>query len=64
VVDSKAQAILVWREAEKQFPLAARRLGIGVVKSVDECLDILSKVDTSAAEKPRVVALVMRLLGL
>src|SRR5476649_970552 len=42
VVDSKARAILVWREDEKNLPAAAKRLGIGVVKSVAECLDILT----------------------
>jgi hypothetical protein len=64
VVDSKARAVLVWREGEKQLPIAARRLGIGVVKSVDECLDILTQVDAPASEKPRVVDRVMQLLGL
>lgn len=64
VVDSKARAILVWREGEKQLPIAARRLGVGVVKSVDECLDILTQVDATPAGKPRVVERVMQLLGL
>jgi hypothetical protein len=64
VVDSKARAVLVWREGEKQLPVAARRLGIGVVRSVDECLDILAQVDATPAEKPRVVDRVMQLLGL
>ena len=45
VVDSKARAILIWREDEKQLPAATRRLGIGVVKSVAECLDILTQID-------------------
>ncbi len=45
VVDSKARAILVWRFDEGQLPPGARRLGIGVVKTVRECLDILSQVD-------------------
>jgi hypothetical protein len=64
VVDSKARAILVWREDEKQLPTAARRLGIGVVKSVDEGLAILAKIDLPSPEKPRVVDRVMQLLGL
>jgi hypothetical protein len=64
VVDSKARAVLVWREGEKQLPIAARRLGIGVVKSLDECLDILTQVDAPASEKTRVVDRVMQLLGL
>ena len=64
VVDSKARAILVWREDEKQLPPNTSRLGIGVVKSVAECLDILTQVDTPAPHQPGVVDRVMRLLGL
>ncbi len=64
VVDSKARAILVWREDEKQLPAAARRLGIGVVKSVAECLDILTELDSKERAQPTVVDRVMRLLGL
>src|SRR5262249_46060970 len=41
VVDSKARAILVWREEAKNLPAAARRLGIGAGTSVAEGLDIL-----------------------
>jgi hypothetical protein len=63
VVDSKARAILVWREDESQLPAAAKRLGIGVVKSVGECLDILTQVD-SLRDEPGVLSRVMRLLGL
>jgi len=64
VVDSKARAILVWREDEKQLPAAARRLGIGVVKSVSECLDIITQIDAAGRDDPGVMARVMRLLGL
>ena len=64
VVDSKARAILVWREDEKLLPTAARRLGIGVVRSIDECLDILTQIDVQGPERPRIVDRVMRLLGL
>ena len=64
VVDSKARAILVWREDEKQLPANTSRLGIGVVKSVAECLDILTQVDSPPREQPRVMDRVMRLLGL
>jgi hypothetical protein len=64
VVDSSARAILVWREDEKHLPAAARRLGIGVVKSVAECLDILTQVDSKPRDQPGVMDRVMRLLGL
>jgi hypothetical protein len=65
VVDSKARAILVWREDPEQLPVAAKRLGIGVVTTVAECLDILTQVDSAEArEQPGVMSRVMRLLGL
>jgi hypothetical protein len=63
VVDSKARAILIWRESEKQLPAAAQRLGIGVVKSVAECLDILTQIDAPAGQ-PGMLNRVRRLLGL
>ena len=64
VVDSKARAILVWRDDEKQLPAAARRLGIGVVASVSACLDILTQIDSTSRDEPGMMANVMRLLGL
>ena len=64
VIDSEARAILVWREDQKLLPPAAKRLGIGVVKTVDECLNILAQVDAPPEERPRMMARVMRLLGL
>lgn len=64
VVDSKARAILVWRDDEKHLPASAKRLGIGVVQSVEECLDILTQLDVPAAEKPGMAVRVRRLLGL
>jgi hypothetical protein len=64
VVDSSARAILVWRGDEKHLPSAARRLGIGVVKSVDDCLGILAQVDAQSTDRPTVLDRVMRLLGL
>jgi hypothetical protein len=64
VVDSKARAILVWREDEQMLPGAARRLGIGVLKSVGECLDTLVAIDTPTPQEPGVLARVKRLLGL
>jgi hypothetical protein len=63
VVDSKARAILVWRQDENKLPMAARRLGIGVVRSTSECLDILSQIHDQRGQ-PGVVDRVLRLLGL
>lgn len=64
VADSKARAILVWRADESQLPAAAQRLGIGVVKSVADCLDVLTQMDSATREEPGVMGRVMRLLGL
>lgn len=63
VADSAAHAILVWRDAGKTVPAAAARLGIGVARSVGECLDILTDVDTPA-EKQGFIDRVMQLFGL
>jgi hypothetical protein len=63
VVDSKARAILVSRD-DRQVPGAARRLGIGVVKSVAECLEILAAIDDAAQQEPSMMTRVMRMLGL
>jgi hypothetical protein len=64
VTDSRARAVLVWREKQQGLPTAARRLGIGVVESIAECLNILMQVDTIAPEdKPGVFNRVMRILG-
>jgi hypothetical protein len=63
VADSKARAILVWRPRASRPPAMAKRLGIGVVKSVVDCLDVLTQFDT-ARDDPSVMKRVMRLLGL
>jgi hypothetical protein len=65
VMDSKgARAILIWRNDPAQLPPAAKRLGIGVVKSVSECLDILTQLDGPDKDEPGVMARVKKLLGL
>jgi phosphoglycolate phosphatase-like HAD superfamily hydrolase len=64
VVDSKARAILVWREEEKHVPAATRRLGIGVVKTTGECLDVLGEIDPTSSPRSGLFDRVRRLLGL
>jgi hypothetical protein len=65
VVDSRARAILIWRDELEQVPLATKRLGIGMVTTVAECLDILTQLDSAdAREQPGVMNRVKRLLGL
>jgi hypothetical protein len=60
--ESKARSILVWRAPEQHLPASARRVGIGVVKSVAECLDILTQID--AITRPTMIDKLKRLLGL
>jgi hypothetical protein len=64
LADSTARAILVWRENEQQLPGAAKRLGIGVVRTTSECLDILEQVDAPRADHASVMDRVKQLLGL
>jgi hypothetical protein len=65
VMDSKrARAILVWRGDPALLPPAAQRLGVGVVKSVSQCLDILTQLDGPDKDEPGVMARVKKLLGL
>jgi hypothetical protein len=62
-VECQARAILIWRDGAGQLPAAAQRLGIGVVKTVADCLDILTQLDSSR-EQPGMLSRVKRLLGL
>ena len=64
VVDSRARAILVWRDDQRPPPHAAKRLGIGVVSRVSECLDALVEMDSAPADRPGVLERVMKMLGL
>lgn len=48
---SEARAVLVWREPDEAVPDRARRLGITVVRSVGECLDLLERVDGGASKQ-------------
>lgn len=54
LADSTARAMLMWRSDEKLLPASAKRLGVDIVKSVGECLDILSQTDSSFREQPSV----------
>jgi hypothetical protein len=63
VVDSQAKAILVWRENPKTLPAATQRLGVGIVKSVAECLDVLASVDAPTSDGSSLLSRFKRLLG-
>jgi hypothetical protein len=64
ILDSKARAILVWRESQNGVPPATRRLGIGTVKSMAECLDVLMEADAASGGAPTVMSRIRKLLGL
>jgi phosphoglycolate phosphatase-like HAD superfamily hydrolase len=49
VVDSKARAILICRADQQALPAAIGRLGVAVVKSVADCLDLLVQIDAPAS---------------
>lgn len=63
VADSQAKALLVWRESPDALPAAAQRLGIGIVASVGECLEVLVGVDTHPADGESLLSRFKRLLG-
>jgi hypothetical protein len=64
-IDSKARPILVWRGDEKALPAGAGRLGIGVVRSVGDCLEILTTLDEhNLQQDPSLLARVKKMLGL
>ena len=64
VLESKAGAILVWRGAENSVPASARRMGIGVVSTVEAALAALVEAERSAAEGDGLIDRLRRLLGL
>jgi hypothetical protein len=63
-IDSSARAILVWRGDEDKVPASARQLGIGAVRSIRECLDILERLDEAGTDDPGMLDRLKRLLGL
>ena len=42
IADSKARPILMWRYKVEQVPAATARLGIAVVGTIAECLELLT----------------------
>ena len=63
VVDSQAKPILVWRDRREALPTAAQRLGISIVSTVAECLNILEKAGTQPSATS-MLQRVRRLFGL
>ena len=63
-MESDARAILVWRGVAEVVPASARRLGIGSVSSVAECLSVLDEADRVKRGGGRMLDTFRRLLGL
>ena len=63
-IESKARAILIWRDEENAVPDSARRLGIGGVGSVGACLDLLVAADESDRSDGGLMDRLKRLLKL
>jgi hypothetical protein len=49
-VDSKAKPILIWTGDQRNVPPGAKRLGVRVVTSISEALDLLIKLDDLKSE--------------
>jgi hypothetical protein len=62
VLESKAGGILVWRGPEGTMPASARRMGIGVVSTVDACLAALVEAERNT-EGGGFIDRLRRLLG-
>ena len=63
-VESKARAILVWRKGPEAMPANAKRLGIGVVSSIAECLEVMCEIDALHETPPSMLDRLKKRLGL
>jgi hypothetical protein len=62
ITHSKARAIFVARQGANRIPASAKRMGVGVVRSVAECLDILAGIEGGAKDRS-IVSRIMRALA-
>lgn len=61
-VDSSAKPILIWAGDEKALPPGTKRLGVRVVTSISQALDVLIKLDDLKNE-PTVVRSIKKFFG-
>jgi hypothetical protein len=61
-LDSKAKPILIWSADTKRVPPGAKRLGVRVVDSISDALELLIKLDDMKSE-PGVVRSIKKLFG-
>jgi hypothetical protein len=50
VLGSKAGAVLIWRGPQERVPASAKRLGIAVSSSVEECLAVLAEAEEAMGQ--------------
>lgn len=62
IADSRARVLLVVRDADEATEASARRLGLGVVRSVADALEILDHA-TEATTQPTLLGKIARLVG-
>lgn len=62
--DSKARTIAIFRNTDAPPPHALKALGIHLVRSTEECLNLLVEIDSSLRQQPGAIERVMRTLGL
>lgn len=51
ISDSRARALLILRERDDHMEASARRLGIGIASSIENCLDILEQATQHRGER-------------
>jgi hypothetical protein len=51
ISDSRARALLIMRERDDHMEASARRLGIGIASSIENCLDILEQATQHRGER-------------
>lgn len=61
--DSKAKPILIVPERDEVTENSARRLGIGIARSISEALDQLEQASDSAPKEPRLLNRLSKMVG-
>jgi hypothetical protein len=62
--DSTARTIAVLRQTQPPPPTFLKTMGIDLVRSTDECLDLLLEIDATANRRPGPMERLMRKIGL
>ena len=58
--DSTARTIAVWRHTQPTPPAFLKTMGIDLVHSTDECLDLLLDIDATVRRRPSAMDRLMR----